>query len=61
MIKKILKNMNSCNRFSRNLYDKGYSCLDIIKFIEQHKKNKEKHIFLVYFDIIRQSLEMINY
>ena len=37
-----------------------YSCLDIIKFIEQDKKI-EKHKFLIYFDLIRTSLEMINY
>ena len=51
--KKNFKNMNSCLDLVETLYDKGYCCLDIIKFIEQDKKNKEKDLFLVYFDIIR--------
>ena len=51
--KKNFETMKTCNDLVSLLYDKGYSCLDIIKFIEQDKKNKEKDKFLIYFDIIR--------
>ena len=45
--------INSCNNLVNTLYQKGYSCLDIINFIKEDKKNKNKNKFLVYFDIIR--------
>jgi len=47
------KDMEECHNLVELLYEKAYSCLDIIKYIEQDKKNKDKHLFLVYFDIIR--------
>tara|TARA_Y100000591_G_C21854260_1_gene713941 strand:+ start:6535 stop:7353 length:819 start_codon:yes stop_codon:yes gene_type:complete len=47
------KTIKDCNDLVILLYNKGYSCLDIIKYIEQDKKNKEKEKFLMYFDIIR--------
>ena len=47
------KSVLDCNNLVTLLYNKGYSCLDIIKYIEQDKKNKEKKKFLIYFDIIR--------
>jgi len=51
--KKNFKSMETCINLVELLYDKGYNCLDIIKYIEQDKKNENKYIFLVYFDIIR--------
>ena len=51
--KEHFKNMVSCKNLVEMLYNKGYSCIDIIKYIEKDKKNKKKNLFLVYFDIIR--------
>ena len=47
------KDITECHNLVELLYEKAYSCLDIIKYIEQDKKNKDKHLFLVYFDVIR--------
>ena len=47
------KSMIDCNNLVNLLYNKAYSSLDIIKYIEQDKKNKEKKKFLIYFDLIR--------
>ena len=47
------KSMIDCNNLVNLLYNKAYSSLDIIKYIEQDKKNKEKQKFLIYFDLIR--------
>ena len=51
--KENFKSILDLNNLVTLLYNKGYSCLDIIKYIELHKKNKEKDKFLIYFDIIR--------
>jgi len=51
--KKNFKTMESCIDLVEILYNKGISCLDIINYIEQDKKNINKNLFLVYFDVIR--------
>lgn len=55
----ISKNISSVSKlmeFSKKLYQKGYSSLDIINFIEQNKNIEEekKYFYLVYFDKIRR-------
>ena len=40
--------MNSYLDLVETLYDKGYCCLDIIKFIEQDKKIKKRFIFSLF-------------
>jgi len=45
--------METCIDLVEILYNKGFSCLDIINYIEQDKKNINKNLFLVYFDVIR--------
>ena len=60
-LKKKLKNkknysdIKTCKNFSEFLYNKGYSCLDIIDFIKKDK-NKLKYNFLVYYDIIKSEI-----
>ena len=50
------KNIESCRDFVDKLYEKAYSGLDIIKYIENSKKeenSKDKYLYLIYFDKIR--------
>ena len=45
-----------CQLFTTKLYEKGYSALDIMKFIETNSKitPKFKYKSLIYFDKIRK-------
>jgi len=42
--------------FCKKLYEKGYSCLDLMKILEESKilSVKKKYLLLVYFDKIRK-------
>jgi len=57
--KKHYKTLEDCHNFSLKLYEKGYSALDIINYIDtnlQKKKFvKEKSLLLMYFDKIRKN------
>ena len=47
------KCIKTCNKF----YEKGYSCLNIMNFIEKNMKNipiQRKYLLLMYFDKIRK-------
>ena len=55
----IQKNTSSIQKlmdFTNKLYQKGYSALDIILFIEEHKNidPEKKYFYLIYFDKIRR-------
>jgi len=45
--------LQKCNNFIDKIYDKGYSGLDLLEIIENDKTNKEKYLYLIYFDKIR--------
>ena len=58
--KNIVKKLNyqsieKCCDFVDKLYEKAYSGLDIIKYIENNKNedDKNKYLYLIYFDKIR--------
>ena len=48
------KNIKSCTKFILKLYKNGYSALDILDYINNHYQEKNKYLFLVYFDKIRK-------
>ncbi len=55
----INKNISSIQKllyFSNKLYQKGYSALDIIQYIEENKtiEAEKKYFYLIYFDKIRR-------
>jgi DNA polymerase III delta prime subunit len=58
-LKKYLKNtesyksLKSCIGLSSILYNKGYSCLDLIKYVSN---NKDNNLALMYFDKIRKQI-----
>ena len=58
-LKKNYKTLKECSDFSLKLYEKGYSALDIINYIDLHinKKKfvKDKSLLLMYFDKIRKN------
>jgi len=51
--KKNFSSIETCQKLVEFLYEKSYNCLDIINYIKNDSKNKEKNYFLVYFDIIK--------
>lgn len=58
-LKKYLKDaknyqtLNSCIKLSTTLYNKGYSCLDLINYVAVHENN---NLALMYFDKIRKQI-----
>ena len=50
--KKNFESIKTCYNFVKNIYERGYNGLDIIQIIE-NIKNKNKYLFLIYFDKIR--------
>lgn len=52
--KKNYEDLHNCQVFSKKLYEKGYSALDIIHYIKNNVKNKNKYLLLMYFDKIRR-------
>ena len=51
--KNIFRNVKEITQFVEEIYNKGYSALDILNFIEK-TNNKNKYNFLFYFDKIRR-------
>ena len=49
-------NIKKCCKFSETLYQKGYSCLDIMDIFEKDTilNIENKNILLIYFDKIRK-------
>ena len=47
-------NVLSCSKFVLKLYKNAYSSLDILKYINNHYKNENKYLYLIYFDKIRK-------
>ena len=45
-----------CIHFCKKLYEKGYSCLDLMTILEETDTNKinKKYLLLIYFDKIRK-------
>ena len=52
--KKNFSTINKCLQLSIKLYEKGYNTFDIMKYIETEMVLKNKHLFLIYFDNIRE-------
>ena len=58
-IKKLLNSkdhsLKNCFSISNKLYEKGYSCLDIMNYFEENVNNfEDKGAMLIYFDKIRK-------
>jgi len=51
--KENISNINKTNTFVLKLYEKGYSGLDIIDYIDNEEKYKNKYIYLIYFNKIK--------
>tara|TARA_X000000368_G_scaffold121525_2_gene95321 strand:- start:779 stop:1627 length:849 start_codon:yes stop_codon:yes gene_type:complete len=51
--KNIFRNVKEITQFVEEIYNKGYSALDILNFIEK-TNNKNKYNFLFYFNKIRR-------
>lgn len=51
--KNIFRNVKEITQFVEEIYNKGYSALDILNFIKK-TNNKNKYNFLFYFDKIRR-------
>jgi DNA polymerase III delta prime subunit len=51
--KKNYQTLNSCIKLSTTLYNKGYSCLDLINYVAVHENN---NLALMYFDKIRKQI-----
>jgi len=51
--KENISNINKTNIFVLKLYEKGYSGLDIIDYIEKEEKYENKYIYLIYFNKIK--------
>jgi DNA polymerase III delta prime subunit len=47
------KTLNSCIKLSTTLYNKGYSCLDLIQYVANNENN---NLALMYFDKIRKQI-----
>lgn len=49
-------NINKCIRFCKKLYEKSYSCLDLMKMLEDSSNIsiERKYLLLIYFDRIRK-------
>jgi DNA polymerase III delta prime subunit len=58
-LKKYLKDsknyqsLNSCIKLSTTLYNKGYSCLDLINYVSNNENN---NLALMYFDKVRKQI-----
>lgn len=48
------KNIKTCRSFVEKLYQRGYSGMDLINYIEQDKNKENKYFYLIYFDKIRK-------
>ena len=47
--------------FSTTIYDKGLTGLHLLKFIEHYEEDEKlKHVWLIYFDKIRQQIRNEN-
>jgi len=55
-IHKYTKSIQKLTVFSNNLYQKGFSALDILQFIQEQKNidPEKKYFFLIYFNKIRR-------
>ena len=53
--KKHYNSIKHCNLFVETLYEKGYCGIDLLDYIEtdKHFENKNKFLYLIYFDRIR--------
>ena len=48
------KTVKTCRDFVEKLYQRGYSGIDLIEYIEQDKYHEKKYFYLIYFDKIRK-------
>ena len=48
------KTVKMCRDFVEKLYQRGYSAIDLIEYIEQDKYHEKKYFYLIYFDKIRK-------
>lgn len=48
------KTVKTCRDFVEKLYQRGYSGIDLIDYIEQDKTKENKYFYLIYFDKIRK-------
>ena len=48
-----LSNIIKANIFTLKLYEKGYSGLDLIEYIEKEEKNDEKYLYLIYLNKVK--------
>jgi hypothetical protein len=52
---------NDLVTFSNTIYDKGLTAMHLLKFIEQYEEDEKiKHVWLIYFDKIRQQIRNEN-
>lgn len=47
------KSLNSCIKLATSLYNKGYSCLDLINYVAN---NENDNLALMYFDKVRKQI-----
>lgn len=52
--KKNYSTINKCLQLSIKLYERGYNAFDVMKYIETEMNLENKHLFLIYFDKIRE-------
>lgn len=55
------KTLSDLVKFTKTIYTKGFSGLHLLKYIELYEQNdKLKHLWLIYFDKIRQEIRNEN-